>query len=184
MEVRVCIRRQRNKLLSERCILKAQSKNRNPNFIASISLRCTIYAKEVAAAQGMIDYCQVYYPHLESFLPKIQDVPQHPFPIKTKMTTESSHLSKAGATTGTPMIPGNVNGNERKTCLKNENKIMSRAHSPKQRKENDGINQHACEFAVLPLHDLHSSGMKRSCDDFDDSEGSGLFVGKKTRIDC
>jgi hypothetical protein len=26
--------------------------------------------------------------------------------------------------------------------------------------------------------------MKRSCDDFDDSEGSGLFVGKKTRIDC
>lgn len=101
LESRVCIRRQRNKAMTTRCILKAQAsgRERQPEFIAAISLQCTLYAREVAVAQAAIDFCQVYQPHLLPFLPRTQDLPQHPFPIKAKSRTASCSRIDTTATT-------------------------------------------------------------------------------------
>eukprot|EP00529_Nitzschia_sp_RCC80_P025223 CAMPEP_0113484884 /NCGR_PEP_ID=MMETSP0014_2-20120614/24197_1 /TAXON_ID=2857 /ORGANISM="Nitzschia sp." /LENGTH=527 /DNA_ID=CAMNT_0000378511 /DNA_START=1065 /DNA_END=2648 /DNA_ORIENTATION=+ /assembly_acc=CAM_ASM_000159 len=164
MESRVCIRRQRNKLLSERCILKAQAKNRNPDFIASISLKCSVYAKEVAAAQGMIDYCEVYFPHLIPHLPKIKDLPQHPFPIKTK-TTESSPTRMS--TTTSAIATTSYHGS---TGMASNSMVPLHTNRYQALGGREGAQQHR-QYSYMELSNLRfSSGMKRSFDDLDDPE--------------
>ncbi|CAJ1939297.1 unnamed protein product [Cylindrotheca closterium] len=43
-------------------ILHAQTKRRGPEFLRSISRRCTAWARAIATEQGFHDYCAVYDP--------------------------------------------------------------------------------------------------------------------------
>mmetsp|Transcript_39917 Transcript_39917/g.96307 ORF Transcript_39917/g.96307 Transcript_39917/m.96307 type:complete len:132 (-) Transcript_39917:101-496(-) len=43
-------------------ILHAQKKSRDPEFIRSVSRRCTAWARAIAREQGFHDYCAVYDP--------------------------------------------------------------------------------------------------------------------------
>ena len=89
LEHRVCIKRQRNKAIAVRCIIKAQDRNRDPSFIAMIAEKCTLWAKEVAAVEASRDYCIVYCPHLLSCVPTIESIEQHPFPVKKRSATDT-----------------------------------------------------------------------------------------------
>ena len=82
LEARSSLKRQRSKGLALRCVLKAQARSRDPDFIARISQQCTQWASEVALVEGSKDFFQIYRPHMVALLPETADeLPQHPLPI-------------------------------------------------------------------------------------------------------
>jgi hypothetical protein len=90
LEQRVCKKRQRSKAVAVRCIIKAQNRNRDPEFIAMVSGKCTVWAREIAAIEASRDYCAVYHPHLLPGLPKTDSIEELPFPIVKKRSAEDS----------------------------------------------------------------------------------------------
>lgn len=89
LEHRVCIKRQRNKALAVTFIIKAQLRNRDPEFIALVAGKCSVWAKEVAAAEASRDFCAVYLPHLLPCLPKTENIDEYPFPVKKRSPSDS-----------------------------------------------------------------------------------------------
>jgi hypothetical protein len=96
LEHRVCIKRQRNKALAVRCILKTQDRNKDPSFIAMISEKCTLWAKEVAVAEASRDYCRVYCPYLLPCLPSTENIQQHPIPFKKRQAPDTDMEHQKG----------------------------------------------------------------------------------------
>lgn len=60
LEQRVCPKRQRNKQLALRCVLKAQMRSSCPDFLATISSKCTSWARQLAENEGSRDYAEAY----------------------------------------------------------------------------------------------------------------------------
>jgi hypothetical protein len=60
LEHRVCPKRQRNKQLALRCVLKAQMRSSCPDFLATISSKCTSWARQLAQNEGSRDFAEAY----------------------------------------------------------------------------------------------------------------------------
>jgi hypothetical protein len=60
LEHRVCPKRQRNKQLALRCVLKAQMRSSCPDFLATISSKCTSWARQLAQNEGSSDFAEAY----------------------------------------------------------------------------------------------------------------------------
>jgi hypothetical protein len=108
LELRLCKNRQLNKSLAIWGTLKAQNRNNDPRFIAMISQKCTAVAKEMAIAEAVRDYCELYNPDaIPLVLPGIEAIALCPFPVKLKRKRNT-------ATTTTTMalekIENNTNG--------------------------------------------------------------------------
>jgi hypothetical protein len=88
LEHRICLERQRNKHLAIRFVLKAQARSSNPEFIATVSSKCTAWATEVALAEASRDFCEAYYPHMASNVPEVGRSLEFPFPIKKRELEE------------------------------------------------------------------------------------------------
>lgn len=85
LEQRICKNRQRNKTLAIWGILKAQERNKHPEFIAKIARKCSFTAKELAIAEAARDFCEVYSPEKVEWLsPQIESMQSNPFPVKLK----------------------------------------------------------------------------------------------------
>eukprot|EP00934_Nitzschia_sp_Nitz4_P001251 Nitzschia sp. Nitz4//scaffold197_size40390//792//1646//NITZ4_007509-RA/size40390-processed-gene-0.0-mRNA-1//1//CDS//3329540460//1251//frame0 len=94
LEHRVCLNRQRQKHLAIRCTLKAQKRSSCPDFIASISERCTQWAKVMAHEEGVRDFCEAYCPqNISQMPPKVLVNQKCPFPLPLK-TEERFKLSR------------------------------------------------------------------------------------------
>ena len=101
LEHRICLERQKNKVLAIRCTLKAQSRfNHNADDIALVAVKCTAWAKEVAMVEASRDFCDVYHPHLSSV---IQDVasPTSNFPLPFRRSGERS-ISSSNSSNNNP----------------------------------------------------------------------------------
>lgn len=84
LEHRVCVERQRNKILALRCIIKAHRRFQNPEHVAIIARRCTAWAAEVAMVEASKDYCEAYRPGLLSMVPPVKLSPVFPFSTKKR----------------------------------------------------------------------------------------------------
>lgn len=84
LEHRVCFQRQRQRYLAIRCVLKAQQRNRNTEFVAMVARKCNQWATDIAQLEGQHDYVDVYQPTLKAFLPKVKDLHMHELPIQAK----------------------------------------------------------------------------------------------------
>eukprot|EP00980_Cylindrotheca_fusiformis_P022477 scaffold9345_cov120-Cylindrotheca_fusiformis.AAC.6 len=60
LEHRVCPKRQRNKQLALRCVLKAQKRSSCPDFLANVSSNCTFWARQLAEDEGSKDFQEAY----------------------------------------------------------------------------------------------------------------------------
>ena len=97
LEHRICLERQKNKVLAIRCTLKAQIRfHNNPMHIAMVATKCTSWAKEVALVEASRDFCDVYHPHLSHL---IQDVtsPTSSFPVPLRRGGASSSPSDSNS---------------------------------------------------------------------------------------
>jgi hypothetical protein len=88
LEHRICLERQRNKHLAIRFVLKAQTRSSNPDFIATVSSKCTAWAREVALAEASRDFCEAYYPHMATHVPEAGGSNEFPFPLKKRELEE------------------------------------------------------------------------------------------------
>lgn len=85
LENRICRNRQRNKCLSIWVTLKAQQRNNDPAFIATVAQKCNFLATELAIMQGARDYGKVYEPDkARLLLSRIKSFESNAFPIKLK----------------------------------------------------------------------------------------------------
>jgi hypothetical protein len=95
LELRLCKNRQQNKALAIWGTLKAQNRNNDPQFIAMLSQKCTAAAKELAIAEAVRDYCEVYNPDAIPFLsPNIEAIVLCPFPVKLKRKCSTTATTK------------------------------------------------------------------------------------------
>jgi len=62
------LERAREKALAIKCVLLAQDKGMKQDNLATIAQRCSESAVEGAFVAGCQDYCEVYQPHMASFL--------------------------------------------------------------------------------------------------------------------
>jgi len=94
LEQRMCKNRQRNKALSVWGTLKAQQRNRDPEFIAMIARKCSFTAAQLAYMEAARDYCEVYNPgETASLSAQIEAFASQAFPIKLKRKSPSSDSS-------------------------------------------------------------------------------------------
>jgi len=87
LEYRICLDRQKHKVLALKCILKAQAQfQRRPDTLAQVARKCTAWATEVALTVASRDFCEAYKPHLLHLIPGIQTpcVSGFPLPFKKK----------------------------------------------------------------------------------------------------
>ena len=90
LEQRMCKNRQRNTALSVWGTLKAQQRNRDPEFIAMIARKCSFTAAQLAYMEAARDYCEVYNPgEIESLSAQIETFASQAFPIKLKRKSPS-----------------------------------------------------------------------------------------------
>lgn len=90
LEQRMCKNRQRNKVLSLWGTLKAQQRNRDPEFIAMISRKCSFSAAQLAYMEAARDYCEIYNPgEVDSLSKQIEAFASQAFPIKLKRKAPS-----------------------------------------------------------------------------------------------
>jgi hypothetical protein len=75
LESRVSLKRQHHRLLSIKCVMKAQERSREVDFIAIISQKCTLWSTKVAILEAQRDYCEIYQPNMLSMLPSVEDIP-------------------------------------------------------------------------------------------------------------
>jgi len=106
LEQRMCKNRQRNKALSVWGTLKAQQRNRDPEFIAMIARKCSFSAAQLAYMEASRDYCEIYNPgQIESLSKQIEIFASQAFPIKLKRKTPDP----TSEPTNTDFMP-NTNG--------------------------------------------------------------------------
>jgi hypothetical protein len=85
LEHRVSLERQRNKIMTLRCILKAHQKFADPEHVAIAARKCTAWAREVALVEGSRDFCEAYYPDLTSLVPGVVSTSSDfPFGLKKR----------------------------------------------------------------------------------------------------
>lgn len=90
LEQRMCKNRQRNKALSIWGTLKAQQRNRDPDFIAMIARKCSFTAAQLAYMEAARDYCEIYNPgEMASLSAQIEAFSSQAFPIKLKRKSPS-----------------------------------------------------------------------------------------------
>lgn len=90
LEQRMCKNRQRNKALSVWGTLKAQQRNKDPEFIAMIAQKCSFPAVQLACLEAARDYCEVYKPgEIKSLSTQIETFASQAFPIKLKRKSPS-----------------------------------------------------------------------------------------------
>ena len=100
LELRLCKNRQLNKSLAIWGTLEAQNRNNDPQFIAMISQKCTVAAKELAIAEAVRDYCELYNPDaIPLLLPNIEASALCPFPVELKRKRSSSTTTTPTTTT-------------------------------------------------------------------------------------
>mmetsp|Transcript_7266 Transcript_7266/g.17718 ORF Transcript_7266/g.17718 Transcript_7266/m.17718 type:complete len:241 (-) Transcript_7266:152-874(-) len=88
LEQRICKNRQRNKVLAIWGTLKAQQRNNDPEFIATIARKCSHSATQLAYMEGARDYCEMYNPEEVAPLSvQIERFATQSFPIKLKRKT-------------------------------------------------------------------------------------------------
>lgn len=91
LEQRMCINRQRNKELFMWGTLKAQERNRNPEFIATIARECSFTAAQLAYMEAARDYCEIYNPEATASLSaQIESFASQALPIKLKRKPSSA----------------------------------------------------------------------------------------------
>lgn len=94
LEQRMCKNRQRNKVLSIWGTLKAQQRNKDPEFIAMIARKCSFTAAQLAYMEAARDYCEIYNPgEIESLSAQIEAFASQAFPIKLKRKSPGSDSS-------------------------------------------------------------------------------------------
>ncbi len=94
LEQRMCKNRQRNKALSVWGTLKAQQRNRDPEFIAMIAKKCSFTAAQLAYMEAARDYCEIYNPgEIASLSKQIETFASQAFPIKLKRKSPSPDSS-------------------------------------------------------------------------------------------
>lgn len=94
LEQRMCKNRQRNKALSVWGTLKAQQRNKDPEFIAMISRKCSFTAAQLAYMEAARDYCEIYNPgEIVSLSAQIETFASQAFPIKLKRKAPSPSSS-------------------------------------------------------------------------------------------
>lgn len=101
LEHRICLERQRNKHLAMRFVLKAQIRSSDPEFIATVSNKCSAWAKEVALAEASRDFCEAYYPHLASNVNAAEQSFGFPFPAKKRELEEQEIERRVKSRTNT-----------------------------------------------------------------------------------
>jgi hypothetical protein len=96
LEHRVCLERQKNKVLGMRCILKAQSQFSNSDHIAMVAIKCTAWAREVALVEASRDFCEAYHPELTALVPDVAPG-SSAFPFALKASSSSNHNNNTSA---------------------------------------------------------------------------------------
>lgn len=91
LEQRMCKNRQRNKALGIWGTLKAQQRNKDPEFISMIARKCSFTAVQLAYMEAARDYCEIYNPSETAALSaRIEEFAAQSFPIKLKRKSPDS----------------------------------------------------------------------------------------------
>jgi len=100
LEGRICKNRQRNKALAVWGTLKAQQRNKDPEFIAMIARKCSSTSTQLAYMEACRDYCEIYNPEASASLTtQIEAFSSQSFPIKLKRKLNQSSSARTSSNT-------------------------------------------------------------------------------------